>query len=52
LLDGAEPYRRAHERGVKTIGATAQYVAEALNAGAIGVTLPAEIVWLVRPWLG
>jgi formyltetrahydrofolate deformylase len=32
---GAEPYRRAHERGVKVIGATAHYVTEELDAGAI-----------------
>ena len=32
---GADPYRRAHERGVKTIGATAHYVTEALDAGPI-----------------
>ena len=32
---GAEPYRRAHERGVKVIGATAHYVTEDLDAGPI-----------------
>lgn len=32
---GADPYRRAHERGVKTIGATAHYVTEVLDAGPI-----------------
>lgn len=32
---GADPYRRAHERGVKTIGATAHYVTEELDAGPI-----------------
>ena len=32
---GADPYRRAHERGVKTIGATAHYVTEDLDAGQI-----------------
>jgi len=32
---GADPYRRAHERGVKTIGATAHYVDEELDAGPI-----------------
>ena len=32
---GADPYRRAHERGVKTIGATAHYVTDALDAGPI-----------------
>ena len=29
----ADPYRRAHERGVKIIGATAHYVTEELDAG-------------------
>jgi formyltetrahydrofolate deformylase len=32
---GADPYRRAHERGVKLIGATAHYVTEALDDGPI-----------------
>ena len=32
---GADPYRRAYERGVKTIGATAHYVTEDLDAGPI-----------------
>ncbi len=32
---GADPYRRAHERGVKTIGATAHYVTNELDAGPI-----------------
>ena len=32
---GANPYRRAHKRGVKTIGATAHYVTEELDAGPI-----------------
>jgi formyltetrahydrofolate deformylase len=32
---GAEPYRRARERGVKIIGATAHYVTEELDAGPI-----------------
>ncbi len=32
---GADPYRRAHERGVKTIGATAHYVTDDLDAGPI-----------------
>jgi formyltetrahydrofolate deformylase len=32
---GADPYARAHERGVKLIGATAHYVTEELDAGAI-----------------
>jgi formyltetrahydrofolate deformylase len=32
---GAQPYRRARERGVKIIGATAHYVTEELDAGPI-----------------
>jgi formyltetrahydrofolate deformylase len=32
---GAHPYRRAHEHGVKLIGATAHYVTEELDAGPI-----------------
>lgn len=32
---GADPYRRAHERGVKIIGATAHYVTEDLDEGPI-----------------
>ena len=32
---GAEPYERAHARGVKIIGATAHYVTEELDAGPI-----------------
>jgi formyltetrahydrofolate deformylase len=32
---GADPYRRAKERGVKLIGATAHYVTEELDAGPI-----------------
>lgn len=32
---GADPYRRAKERGVKIIGATAHYVTEELDAGPI-----------------
>ncbi|HEX2084473.1 MAG TPA: formyltetrahydrofolate deformylase [Solirubrobacteraceae bacterium] len=32
---GAAPYERAHERGVKVIGATAHYVTEELDAGPI-----------------
>ena len=32
---GADPYGRAHERGVKLIGATAHYVTEELDAGPI-----------------
>ncbi|HEY2536181.1 MAG TPA: formyltetrahydrofolate deformylase [Solirubrobacteraceae bacterium] len=32
---GADPYRRAHERGVKLIGATAHYVTEQLDDGPI-----------------
>jgi formyltetrahydrofolate deformylase len=32
---GADPYQRAHERGVKLIGATAHYVTAELDAGPI-----------------
>ncbi len=32
---GGEPYRRAHDRGVKLIGATAHYVTEQLDDGPI-----------------
>jgi formyltetrahydrofolate deformylase len=32
---GADPYKRAYERGVKVIGATAHYVTEELDAGPI-----------------
>ena len=32
---GADPYLRAHERGVKIIGATAHYVTEELDSGPI-----------------
>jgi formyltetrahydrofolate deformylase len=32
---GADPYRQAHERGVKLVGATAHYVTEELDAGPI-----------------
>jgi formyltetrahydrofolate deformylase len=32
---GADPYRRAHERGVKLIGATAHYATADLDAGPI-----------------
>jgi formyltetrahydrofolate deformylase len=32
---GADPYARAHRRGVKIIGATAHYVTEELDAGPI-----------------
>jgi formyltetrahydrofolate deformylase len=32
---GADPYRRAHDRGVKLIGATAHYVTEKLDDGPI-----------------
>ena len=32
---GAAPYRRARERGVKLVGATAHYVTEDLDAGPI-----------------
>ncbi len=32
---GADPYRQAHDRGVKIVGATAHYVTEVLDAGPI-----------------
>ncbi len=32
---GANPYHKAHERGVKIIGATAHYITDALDAGPI-----------------
>jgi len=32
---GADPYRQAHDRGVKVIGATAHYVTEELDEGPI-----------------
>jgi len=32
---GSSPYRQAHDRGVKLIGATAHYVTEELDAGPI-----------------
>jgi len=32
---GADPYRRAYDRGVKAIGATAHYVTEELDAGPV-----------------
>jgi len=32
---GAQPYRQAHERGVKLVGATAHYVTEELDGGPI-----------------
>jgi len=32
---GARPHQRAHERGVKLIGATAHYVTEGLDEGPI-----------------
>jgi formyltetrahydrofolate deformylase len=34
-FEGAKPYQRARERGVKIIGATAHYVTEELDAGPI-----------------
>ncbi|MFM7642851.1 MAG: formyltetrahydrofolate deformylase [Cyanobium sp.] len=53
-FQGAQPYRRAWERGVKLIGATAHYVTEELDAGPIiqQVTMPVshrdEVEDLVR----
>jgi formyltetrahydrofolate deformylase len=34
-FSGANPYRQAHEKGVKRIGATAHYVTEVLDEGPI-----------------
>ena len=34
-MEGAQPYHRAWERGVKLIGATAHYVTEDLDDGPI-----------------
>ena len=34
-FDGARPYHRAHERGVKLIGATSHYVTSELDEGPI-----------------
>ncbi|KIZ02540.1 formyltetrahydrofolate deformylase [Monoraphidium neglectum] len=34
-MQGARPYHRAHERGVKIIGATAHYATSELDAGPI-----------------
>lgn len=34
-FEGAKPYHRAHERGVKIIGATAHYATAELDAGPI-----------------
>ncbi|MEW9900223.1 formyltetrahydrofolate deformylase [Chitinivorax sp. PXF-14] len=34
-FDGAKPYHRAHQRGVKLIGATSHYVTEILDDGPI-----------------
>jgi formyltetrahydrofolate deformylase len=51
---GADPYQRAHERGVKLVGATAHYVTEELDGGPIidqdvtRVSHRDEIVDLVR----
>jgi formyltetrahydrofolate deformylase len=53
-FQGAQPYHRAWERGVKLIGATAHYVTEELDAGPIiqQVTMPVshrdEVEDLVR----
>jgi formyltetrahydrofolate deformylase len=51
---GAKPYHRAHERGVKLIGATAHYVTAELDGGPIiaqrvaAVTHRDEVEDLVR----
>jgi hypothetical protein len=34
-FEGAKPYHRAHDRGVKIIGATAHYATSELDAGPI-----------------
>jgi formyltetrahydrofolate deformylase len=53
-FQGAQPYQRAWERGVKLIGATAHYVTEELDGGPIieQVTMPVshrdEVEDLVR----
>ena len=46
---GADPYRRAHERGVKIIGATAHYVTEELDAGPIIEQDVARVTHRERP---
>ena len=35
MMAGARPYHKAHERGVKIIGATAHYVTAKLDQGPI-----------------
>ena len=40
---GARPYKQAHDRGVKLIGATAHYVTEELDAGAIIAQATTEV---------
>jgi len=40
---GGDPYRQAHERGVKLIGATSHYVTEELDAGPIITQVVAEV---------
>jgi len=51
---GANPYRQAHDRGVKVIGATAHYVSEILDEGPIiaqdvaGVTHRDDVTELTR----
>lgn len=51
---GANPYRQAHDRGVKVIGATAHYVSEVLDEGPIiaqdvaGVTHRDDVAELTR----
>lgn len=47
-FEGAKPYHRAHERGVKIIGATAHYATSELDAGPIieQVCLCVLCVWV------
>ncbi len=40
---GARPYKQAHDRGVKLIGATAHYVTEELDAGPIIAQATTEV---------
>ena len=43
---GATPYRRAKERGVKLVGATAHYVTEDLDEGLAGTTVVYTDIWV------
>lgn len=46
---GADPYRRAYERGVKLVGATAHYVTAELDAGPIIAQDVAPVSYLDGP---